>query len=458
MTSTFFGLETALRSLRANQEALDTTGHNIANASTPGYSRQQAVLTATLPLTLPAGGHDGVPLSLGSGVEVSSVQRIRDQFLDLQYRAQNTLHGYSSQMATSLGEAQTAMAEPSDDGLAARMQTFWNAWSDLSNDPTSTAARQALIDAGTDLAEGISTLDGRLQTVADQAADQYTSLMDADGPVKADADELAELNDAIADATQRGDAANDLMDRRDQLIDQLSGYAYVKVVPSTTRAGAVTVYFGDTSATPTALVDGDVRGAAAVVTWPPTLSADPQGELGALKDLSSTTSGPIADLRTQLNAIAKSLVDAVNDAYTAGGTVTGSFFSATAGSEAATIAVDPSVTVASLHTGTGAAGSNDIALAVSALRDQSGGADDLYAAFASHVGSYVQNAQRDETLSQSLTDSIDANRQSVSGVSLDEEMTNLIKFQRAYQASARMLTTLDSVLDQLINRTGVVGL
>ncbi len=329
--STFFGLQTALSGLNADQQALDVAGHNIANVSTPGYSRQTAVLEPSPAFTYANGG-GGV--QIGSGVDVQSIQRARDSFLDLQYRAQAMQLGDASQRAESLGQAQTALAEPSDDGLAARLQSFWSAWGDLSNDPTSTAARQALLDSATDVADGIQTLDGRLATVQQQAGQQSAQLLAADGPVHADAVQLSKLNDAIAGATAAGQTPNDLLDQRDQLLDQLSSLAQVSVVPSTTRPGAVSVLFGDVSSTATPLVDGDVPGAAAVATWPPSLGGAPGGQLGALASLASTTSGPLADLRGQLKGVAAALVSTVNDAYTVGGTVSGGFFSATAGDEA----------------------------------------------------------------------------------------------------------------------------
>ena len=454
--STFLGLQTALRGLTAQQQALDVAGHNIANSATPGYSRQSAVLVAAPALHLTAGAvATGAGALLGTGVDIAALTRARDGFLDLQYRAQAMQLGDASTRAALLAQAQTALSEPSDDGLAAGLQSFWNAWGALANTPTSAPARQVLLDGASDLAAGIRTLDGRLAALQQQAAQQSSDLLGPSGVVHSAATELASLNDSIASAAARGESPNDLLDRRDLLLDQLSSLAQVSVTPSTARPGALTVLFGG-SATP--LVDGDVTGQAAVAAWPPVLGSNPGGELGALGSLADTVAGPLASLRADLSTVAATLVSAVNNAYTAGGTLPGALFSATAGNEAATIAVDPSVTVAGLRAGTGAAGSNDIALAVSALRDAPAGASDLYGAFVARVGSTVANAQHGETVAQSLGDAVDARRQSVSGVSMDEEMTSLIRFQRGYQASARVLTTMDDMLDHLINRTGIVGL
>src|SRR5437588_3391081 len=143
----FMGLQTALRGLVAQQAAIDTTGHNIANANTPGYSRESAVLAESTALTIPAFSNvTGAGVQLGTGVDVTTINRIRDQFLDIQYRAQNTATSNASTSTTILDQVQASLAEPSNHGLASQLSAFWNAWSDVANAPQSPAARQTLID------------------------------------------------------------------------------------------------------------------------------------------------------------------------------------------------------------------------------------------------------------------------------------------------------------------------
>ena len=144
----------------------------------------------------------------------------------------------------------------------------------------------------------------------------------------------------------------------------------------------------------------------------------------------------------------------MNAIYNPGGSGS-DFFSTTSGSEASSISV--AVTAAGMITGTGgAAGANDIASAIANLRG--GTTDSLYSTFVTRIGSMVQDSQRQQASAQALVDSVDSRRQSTSGVSMDEEMTNMVRFQRAYQASARAMSTMDEMLDTLINRTGKVGL
>lgn len=434
--SSFMGLQTALRGLLAEQDAITTTGHNIANANTPGYSRQTAVMTESAPLSLPAFSNvTGGGVQLGTGVDVTTISRIRNTFLDGQYRTQNTATNDASTRSGILDQVQTALAEPSDHGLQSALSTFWNAWSDLANAPDSTAARQSLINNATTLAQTFNTISGQLTTIKSQTAQQYAQLTAGNGPVQTDASQIAALNGQISHALSVGQNPNDLMDQRDQLLDDLSKYGSVTVTDP--GNGLLQVGFGD-AANP--IVNGTT------VNWPQTLSAATGGQLGQLLTLSQT-GGTIDQYAGQLDAISNQVITAVNAIHTAT-----PFFS---GSTAATIAV--AATTATIQTSsTAAPGGNDIALQIAALR---GGAPDQgYATFVSQVGSDIQAVGNREQTGQALLSAIDNQRKSVSGVSLDEEMTNLISFQRGYQASARMMTTFDETLDTLINRTGKVGL
>ena len=434
--STFMGLQTALRGLLGEQEAIDTTSHNIANANTPGYSRQTAVMAASTPLTIPDSSNlNGVGAQIGTGVDVTTFTRIRNQFLDVQYRTQNTTTSSDSTTMGQLDQVQTALDEPSANGISTQLATFWNSWSDVANAPQSAAARQTLVDNATTLAQTFNAVDQQLATIQSQSAQQYNAVTGTGGQVQSDATQIASLNGAISHALSVGQNPNDLMDQRDKLLDDLSGLAGVKVTDP--GSGLLVVNFGD-AATP--LVNGTT------VTWPQSMTSAAGGQLGALLGLSGAA-GQIQTYRTALDGIANGLITAVNALHTAT-----PFFS---GSSAATIAV--AVTPSQVQTTTtGAAGANDVALAIAGLRG--GATDQSYAAFVSQVGSDTQSVTNAQQTQSNLLSSIDNQRKSVAGVSLDEEMTNLMLFQRGYQASARTMTTMDSMLDTLINHTGTVGL
>src|SRR4051795_12362343 len=438
--STFMGLQTSLRGLLAHQQAIDTTSHNVANANTEGYSRQEASLSATDAMKVVGVGAGGIG-SLGTGVNVQQYTRIRDAFLDLQYRAQYMQVGDQQTRSTQLDQVELALSEPGDNGIASQLAKFWNGWADLSNSPDDVAARQALIEQAKNLASSFKTVDDQLTTVDSQASAEYAAITGPAGDVQAIAKEIGTLNNAIKQFVSAGDQPNDLMDRRDLLLDRLSKLGQVRTVDL--GNGSIEVDFGGAA---TALVDDTT------VTWPQALTA-PGGKLGALIDITKT-GGTIDSYRADLNNVVKTLANAVNALHNPGGTGT-NFFTYTAGAEAGSLAVN--VTTATVKTSTsGAAGANDVALAIAGLRG--GTPDKLYTGFVTRIGGDLKNAQRGEANANVLLNSIEDRRQSTSGVSMDEEMTNLLRFQRGYQASARTMSTMDQMLDTLINRTGVVGL
>jgi len=438
MTSAFFGLQTSLRGLLAQQQAIDVTGHNIANANTAGYSRQEAVLEPTPAYLIPANSvNNGSGAQLGSGVDVSSIQRVRDQFLDLQYRAQQMSLGDATARTTSLDQAQMAFNEPSDNGIQAQLSRFWDAWSAVANAPEDAGARAALVTGAQTLTSTFRAVSDQLTTVAQQAQDEYDSITGPAGDVANMASQLAGLNRAIGDAVVRGQQPNDLMDQRDQLIDRLSQLGQVSVTD--TGDDRLRIDFGGVT-----LVDPSTPTG---YTWPQTLTA-PGGQLGALLDLASPT-GPALTYRSELDAVADDLVTSVNALHTS------TPFFDPAGTTAASINVV--ATTATVQTGsTGASGANDVAQAIAGLRG--GTTDQMYQALVARVGVETQAAETAQSTAQSLSDAVDQRRQSVAGVSLDEEMMNLMRFQRGYQASARTMTTMDQMLDTLVNRTGTVGL
>jgi flagellar hook-associated protein 1 len=429
--SSFMGLETSLRGLLAQQRALDVTSHNIANVDRTGYTRQEAVMAAAPALAVPGALQNGATGQLGQGVDVQAYRRLRDTFADLQFRAANMTYGDGSTRADALDQVDSAFGEPSDTGLNAALNSFFDSWDALAANPESSAAKQVVVGTATALAQAFNALDGRLAAIATNAATEYAGLTGPNGAVMNAATELQQLNAAIADARQGGGSANDLLDRRDEILDSLSQLGQVSVTDL--GNGMIAVQFGD-AASP--LVD-----ATNTVNAPTGMTA-PGGKLGALLSVQST----IAGYRTSLDTVAAQLASGVNAAQ---GTT---FFS---GTTAATLAV--AVGAAAVQTTTtGASGANELARAVASLRN--GPAQAGYADLVHTMGADAATADRAAQTGKALVAAADSRRQSTNGVSLDEEMTNMVRFQRGYQASARALSTMDEMLDVLINRTGKVGL
>ncbi len=432
---TLQGLQTALSGLIAEQTALDTTGNNIANANTEGYSRETALLEPNPPLPIPAiSAQTGRGAQLGTGVTVANITRIRNVYLDAQYRTQNSALNAAEAQSETLQLAQTAFNEPSTAGIATQLSNFWSAWNNLADSPTSEAAKEGVVEAGEQLAKTINQLDTQLATISGQATEQFNALAGPAGEVEDYANQIAQLNGQIKLAEEAGQQPNNMLDRRDLLLDKLSGLASVTISEGPDHTD--TVSFGD-AAKP--LVEGTT------VNWPQAITEAAGGRLGALLNLTGPK-GPLTALRTGLDEVAATLATSVNNHLAK------AFFS---GETAAALAVTAKASEVQAS-GTKAPGGNEVALEIAALRG--GTAEQSYSTLVQQLGSDVRSAKDDQTTLQGTLTAISDQRQGVSGVSLDEEMTNLIGFQRGYQASARTLTAMDQMLETLIEHTGTVGL
>jgi flagellar hook-associated protein 1 FlgK len=465
--STFAGIETALRGLLAQQQALNVTGHNISNASTAGYTRQTTQLQASNALQVAPG------MLLGTGVDVVSYQRIRDQFLDVQLRAQTMLQGASTATQQGLGQVEGVFNEPSDTGLNSLLGQYWAAWQNVANSPEDVATRQALVESATSLATGFNSVSSQLSTIAAQTATNAQLTLDE---LNADGADLVSLNTAIFNATAIGNTPNDLLDQRDLVLDKLSQIGNVGVTDlgdGTIKVtiDGVTLVNGKTGQSNTESGGEIQNGLATPETATPGATT---GKLGALIALRDTT---IPGYKSQLDTIASTLITQTN-ALQAGGTdvngvtQTGGFDLAGVaginfftGTNAATIAVNVTAAQVAAASATGKPGDNTNALRIAAMANDPtlaplggttiGGA---YAQLVTAVGSDSQTATRSASNAKVLVDALTSRRESVSGVSLDEEMTNLIRFQQGYQAAARVMNAMDDAISLLITRTGRAGL
>ena len=427
---TFTGYQTALSGLQAAQAAIDTTGENISNANTPGYTRQVVNTAEAGSLGIPQVSEKGAQADLGTGVDVSSISRIRDQFLDIQYRAQNTATSNANTNSSTLQQVQTGFNDSSTSGLSSQLNQFYSDFSSLAAAPTNPGALSAVIGDGQALTQTLNSMSSQMSTIQSQSAQQYATLTGTNGQVQQDATQLATLNGEITQATQAGQTPNNLLDQRDNVLDDLSGLAQISVTNQSD--GSVTVGFGDASSP---LVNGTT------VTWPQTLTSASGGQLGALLNLSSPT-GPIGQLSSSLDSVANQVISSVNALQPSS-----PFFS---GTSASTIAV--SATASSVQTSSSSTSGADLAQSIGNLTG--GAASQSYAALVAQVGTGVQAAESTQTTAQSVLTAVSNQRQSVSGVSLDQEMTNLINFQQAYQASARVMNAMDTALNTLITTVG----
>jgi flagellar hook-associated protein 1 FlgK len=461
--SSFLSLQTALSGVEAAQEELATTGNNIANENDTDYEDESVTLSPSAALTIAGGGADG--LALGTGVTSTGVVNASNQYLDTAYRAQNAVTASANTVQSYAGQLQSLLGEDNDDSgaISSELSTFWGDWNSLADDPGNAGAEQSVVDDGQALASTINQLSSGITQLQSQAASQYENItQDASGgQVYDDVTQLASLNSEIKQATQGGYADNQLLDQRNAVIDDLSSLANVQVTDNSD--GTVNLSFGGNAD----LVQGTT------VNWPsssgattmgtstftfPGDAASVGGTLGALLGFGAS-GGTLDQVNTQLDGVATQLATSVNALTADSASAVTSFFSVTTGgapgSAAASLAVNPALVSDPGETPTTASsspGANDIAVAVAAL---SGGApDQAYDALVENVGGIAQQANHNATNQTALSTQITNQRESAEGVDENQEMTNLIQEQQAYEASAKVMGAFSTMMDSLMTVVG----
>lgn len=470
MVSTFGSLATAYSGLTAARTGIDVTGQNIANAGTAGYTRQR-VTQSSIP-TVQTGFVHGTAALAGQGVSVDGIARLGSLTLDAGLRVATGSSTWATTRATALSDLEDGLHEPGKDGLSAKLDAFWSSWSGLAAHPDDPGAASSVIASASTvagaLASGSRAVDAQWTTVRATAATQVGQLNDA-------AAQVADLNGRIRSTLASGGSANELMDQRDQLTQQIAGLA-----GGTVRAhadgtvdvlldGNALVQGTDARTVQLAGADRMADGRPVTLQW---AGAEPRdvalgggsigGALSLLAPASSGTGGALAEAAASYDAVATALATTVNAAHARGTTPTGTagapFFALASGTPAAQgLSVVP-VDGSGLATRNAANQLDDsFADALSRLGTVAGGADSTWAGFVAGVGSASRTATSESTLTGLALTSARTQQQSGAGVDLDEENVNLLSYQHAYQGAARVLTAVDEMLDTLINRVGLVG-
>ncbi|MHB0886658.1 MAG: flagellar hook-associated protein FlgK [Bacillota bacterium] len=477
MRSSFMGLETARRALEAQQTALQVTAHNIANANTPGYSRQVMAMLPTDPYAVPTLSRSVGAGQVGTGVSVSDITRVRDSFLDAQMRdVQNTI-GDMEARRDALQEVEIIFNEPSESGLHSVMDAFWQSLQDLANNPESPSVRSAVRQDGENLASAFRTTYRQLTDMRDNI-DRVIRARVAE--INAIAKEIAQVNGEIANVTAVGDKPNDLLDRRDALLEKLANYADLTVQPE--QNGAISVFvngmaiaspYGYSSIQVAADPANHNYAALSWATTPPTPVNLKSGELHGLLGVRDTL---VNDYLGKLDNVATSLATSINALQATGYGLPGTtppppdFFTALGGGsvDASNMQVNPAMSLSDIAAAANNGsptpdnpgdGSNALKMAaVKSLSDPVylGGfsPDDYFRALIGQVGLETGETTRMADGQGLLAKQIDNQRDAFSGVSLDEEMVNMMRYQHAYQAAAQLIRVTDDMLDTLINRLG----
>jgi flagellar hook-associated protein 1 FlgK len=473
MLGLFGTLNLAARSMQAQMTGVEVAGQNLANVNTTGYSRQSVNIQTSPDITTGIG-------SEGTGANVASIQQIVNTLLNTQVQNQQSTSGYWNGQQSALQSAQNALGEflngtastasttsatsDSSTGLASQLSGLFSAFQAVATSPTSTTARQALIGQAQTLATTFNNVSAQLGSLKTSLNSSLSDNVDSANKLLSG---IATLNQQISAAQFSGGTANDLLDEREQDLENLS--QLTNITTSTETNGSVDVSIGGQ-----ALVTGykltdtlqtyDAGGGQMLVQTaaggqPLTLTG------GSMQGTIDARDGTLATLQNSLNALAGTLITQVNGIHNGGYSLTGStganFFD---GTDASTITVNAALAAnPNLIQTSGSAtasGDNTVAFQLGELGSTTQSAlgnqtfNDNYDASVAALGDSLSTANTQVTNQTAVTQMLSTQRSSVSGVSVDEEMTNLMAYQRAYEASAQFVTTINTLMgDTLAMKT-----
>ncbi|MBI2417373.1 MAG: flagellar hook-associated protein FlgK [Ignavibacteriales bacterium] len=439
------------RALTTYQQALGVTSNNISNAGNANYSRQRAVLSPDL-------ADRNANYSLGSGVILKDVQRVKNMLTDSQIRTYNNQYNYNSKQSTYLQQIESSLSEPGDQGLNSLMNQFFNSWTDASVNPESVSLRQNVVQKTQLMAskfqniyEGIASLKPDLRSDAESMTKT----------INAQIKQINTLNKQIYEASMSGGTPNDLLDQRDEVVQAMSQIANISATIDKDNMAVITI--GGMLAADRFVaeelkvaVDGNALkiqtadGAA-------TLAVN-GGELGAVTQLYSST---IPDMLKKLDTMAGTLIEKVNSLHSKGHSLgtppeTGiDFFS---GYQNGVIKINSKILENAKNlalSSDGSTGNNSIAVQIAELKNAKNTdgqtMPEMYADFVNTLASSIENAEQTADSSSMVLSQLQSQKESYSGVSVDEEMVNILKYQRSYDAAAKLIKTANDMFQTLLN-------
>ena len=462
-------LNLASKALAAQKTAIDVTGQNIANVSTVGYSRQSVVLETS-------GGSVDYLNVTGDGVRVAAVQRSKDAFLQAQTLGETSTSGKESALQNAMAQVEPLFTDTTTTGLGTALQNFYNSWQDLANNPQGSAERQAVLSSAQTVVDNFHQLS---QSMNDQLTQTNSSLTTTTDTISTSLKQVADLNAQIKILEVGGGSANQLRDNRDQLLKGLA--QKVGISTQEQSDGTMTVTLGSSSGGPT-LVSGatasilgtDGGNPAAIMLKANAADGGTDVTAQISADARSGELGGALQVRDQLlpgflgtlDQTASSLATQVNSLHASGTGLNGStgvdFFTSptvTSGySGLMALSIPSPNDVAASGTPSTGTGDNTNALALAGLKNGAitvGGSQTtvpgLYGSLVANVGVAVQNAAQGVSQSSAMLTQLDNLRESQVGVNMDEELSNLISFQKGYEGAAKLIVTGQEMIDTVLN-------
>jgi flagellar hook-associated protein 1 FlgK len=455
-------LSIALGAIQADQTAVQVTTNNIANANTAGYDRQVPILEESAPTDI-----DG--LMLGGGVSVESVQSIRDNVLNLRLNSETQQQSSLNTYVNAMQQVEAIFNEASGVGLSSAIDGFFSSIQALSADPSNGTLRQAVLNAGSALAQGFNSASNQLQAAQSGSDQEVAQSVDQINDL---ASQIAGLNQQIASFQGVGEGTGDLVGQRDEALSQLSSLVGTSTVSAdngsvtVSVAGGSPLVVGNQAFQLTTQVD-PTTGMTQIYSQGANITAQITG--GSLGGYIQVRDQEIPQLQESLDNLAASLINNVNSAneqgYDLNGDKGGAFFTpftpSSPGSNQGAAAsmsmdiTDPSLVAASSDGTVGSSGNLQNFANVQTNNIIDGQTvDSYYANFVGDIGNSISTASASATAAGLVVQQLQNQQSSVSGVSLDEEAANLMKYQQAYEAAAEVVSAIDNLTDFVVDDMG----
>lgn len=463
MAGLITSLYTGASGLYTSQTAVQVTGNNIANAATTGYSRQVARVVSTTPLT--QGG-----LTYGTGSAVENIERASDNFIIQQLVAQSGTYGSYQAASTPLGDIERIL-DISDSSLSADIDSFFDAWEELSTNPSGTAERQQVLQEADDLATHFHQIDQQLAEVVDSI---NTSIESTIPDLNSQIDQVANLNQTIRQTELAGGDANTLRDQRDLLVQQVSETCGASIYTDGDGMVCLQLHNGlplvtGNVATTLTVTNVDGRARIGLTNGNTSYSLDVNDFDGQLKGLLTTRDVTIPQFQSDIDRLAYTIATDVNSLISTSGGIdqngdtaidlfaiaapTDPLADAWDGAAASIAAAFDDIALIAAGT-TGTTADNSLCLRIAALRETTGidGATytEEYARIATRAGLLVSSNEQQLTSSSAMLDELTAKWDAVAGVSTDEEMVLLIQYQAGYEAASRYIAVIQEMLDTIM--------